>query len=475
MGSHLYRFRSTDRLLGDSAELQEQTIYFARPAELNDPVEGLRDVFWQGDEIIWRNLFRHYLLCLDRACSLLSICGEDHPFDWNAIPVVAFEQPALTAPQSQIIESFLADNVVHSYLQSLAERTTPIRRDELAAHFRALHLFAVCTVYVCYEQHNFVPPHTIKPEIRQQCKAAIAEAARVLPVVKKFEAERAEGERFIEAFYAANKQICEQMDLNNLFSGAVDPSRTNKNFVFLNFPDEYVRQVERLMYPEWYAACFTEDCCNSSLWGHYASNHAGVCLKFRVTINAGRRVIPLSRVTGWGSNGPMHGKIDHEFLRIDYAGKPPPMDFFRSLGRLPMPMLRQFWYSDQSGHRSECGSEVLKGDEEWRKKYWSAFQRNITTKLADWGYEKENRLVLCSSLLDFSDASARMAKYDFADLDAIIFGINTPRAEKIEIRKIVEEKCRASGRRDFKFFQAYYSPRTGKIEHSEMALMAVRR
>ena len=31
-------------------ELEKQTIYFASPEELNDPMEGLRDIVWDGDE-----------------------------------------------------------------------------------------------------------------------------------------------------------------------------------------------------------------------------------------------------------------------------------------------------------------------------------------------------------------------------------------------------------------------------------------
>jgi hypothetical protein len=76
MINHLYRFRSLDRLL-TRGELQNQEIYFANPETLNDPMEGFRDIFWRGDEVVWENLFRHYLLSVDRAFSLLIILGEE--------------------------------------------------------------------------------------------------------------------------------------------------------------------------------------------------------------------------------------------------------------------------------------------------------------------------------------------------------------------------------------------------------------
>ena len=62
--SELYRLRSMTKLFGDFQELEKQSIYFESPGKLNDPMEGFRDIVWQGDRIVWTNLFRHYLYCL---------------------------------------------------------------------------------------------------------------------------------------------------------------------------------------------------------------------------------------------------------------------------------------------------------------------------------------------------------------------------------------------------------------------------
>lgn len=42
MTKHFYRFRSIKALLDDQIELVNQEIYFASPAQLNDPMEGFR-------------------------------------------------------------------------------------------------------------------------------------------------------------------------------------------------------------------------------------------------------------------------------------------------------------------------------------------------------------------------------------------------------------------------------------------------
>ena len=56
----VYRFRSVDALIGSNKELYRQTIYLAKPDQLNDPAEDTINVVWQGDEILWPNLILYY-------------------------------------------------------------------------------------------------------------------------------------------------------------------------------------------------------------------------------------------------------------------------------------------------------------------------------------------------------------------------------------------------------------------------------
>ena len=65
----------------------------------------------------------------------------------------------------------------------------------------------------------------------------------------------------------------------------------------------------------------------------------------------------------------------------------------------------------------------------------------------------------------------RKLKYNFADLEGVIFGINTSLKHKIKIIKIIEEKCKKENRSNFKFFQAYYSKQTGEIEVKELGIL----
>ena len=76
-----------------------------------------------------------------------------------------------------------------------------------------------------------------------------------------------------------------------------------------------------------------------------------------------------------------------------------------------------------------------------------------------------------ATLVGYSDETLRKAKYDFADLQGIIFGIRTPEEAKLKIARIIEDKCHRHGRSDFKFYQAFYSRQKGTIDHGEMRLL----
>ena len=85
----LYRLRSMTKLFGKFQELEKQSIYFATSGELNDPMEGFRDIFWQGDRIVWTNLFRHYLYCLHMTYARIKFVGDSKKIEPQDIPVLS--------------------------------------------------------------------------------------------------------------------------------------------------------------------------------------------------------------------------------------------------------------------------------------------------------------------------------------------------------------------------------------------------
>lgn len=67
-------------LIGEYRELEKQELVLSSPRHFNDPLEGYQDVFWEGDEVLWENLLRHYLLNLQQAAITCALF-DDETFD----------------------------------------------------------------------------------------------------------------------------------------------------------------------------------------------------------------------------------------------------------------------------------------------------------------------------------------------------------------------------------------------------------
>ena len=108
----VYRFRSMEYLLGNKyQELEKQTIYFASPNELNDPMEGFRDIVWRGDIIVWTNFFKHYVYCLNEGYWRHLIAGDSEELDVDDIPILGLWDK-LPIPEKQR----LFDDIWHRFL-----------------------------------------------------------------------------------------------------------------------------------------------------------------------------------------------------------------------------------------------------------------------------------------------------------------------------------------------------------------------
>src|ERR1035438_6483306 len=152
MTQHLYRFRKT--VLGGFQELENQVIYCAPLKDLNDPMEGFKDLFWSGDKIVWRNLLKHYLLCLDHACILFMLNGNSTTIDLAALPALQTDDDLPTQEYKDAFknscEIFFNTPFVPECLDGLASRQRPIRRDELCSYLRMLHCHALNAIATSY-------------------------------------------------------------------------------------------------------------------------------------------------------------------------------------------------------------------------------------------------------------------------------------------------------------------------------------
>jgi hypothetical protein len=87
----------------------------------------------------------------------------------------------------------------------------------------------------------------------------------------------------------------------------------------------------------------------------------------------------------------------------------------------------------------------------------------------DWRYEEEYRLIHTPGEI-VREKSRRKLRYQFTDLEGIVFGIMTPEDAKRDIIRIIEEKYRSENRTDFKFYQAFYSRKDANVDAAKMLL-----
>ncbi|WP_083340943.1 DUF2971 domain-containing protein [Chromobacterium amazonense] len=465
---HIYRFRSIENLLGENEELNKQEIYFAAPNQLNDPMEGMKDIFWQGDAIAWKNFFRHYVACLSNAYMEYAISGEEHFKKWRCIsiknPFFPNEESKLQELQNSIWSKFYSNQNIQEYIKTISGQNFKSRINQVLRHINTIHHLASITIVEEHSIRGFRAPVKIDPDVKENInKQIISEINRCQDIYSITEKD-SNLEAIIERVYLTGKLFYDGLKIATIHNSKSEIYQENLEFIKTHFPEAYLYELEKLIYPDWYTACFMRDCNNSSVWGSYGKNHTGVCLKFKVEKEKdGKLSIKLKR------KHP-HDKLPRieklTFHPVNYNAKHISIDFFRTLGNITH-QAQAHWFLDEDGKRSTCAESNFSSEEQ-RLKYWDNFYKAITVKTKDWRFEKEHRLLLNSMVSDLSDKQYRLATYDLSSLDGIIFGIKTDIQEKLKIIEIIKNKCITEGRKSFTFYQAFYNPQSGKIEHEEI-------
>ena len=464
--------------------MENQSIYFASPEKLNDPLEGLRNIFWQGDQIVWRNFFKQYIYCLLRTTIHQKICGDLITRDKLElfIPVEErrdkFTKETSQSPStnfndllSDIYNRIFVKNELDRLIIELGNINRKVRTDEM------LHYLQIMHSVISYQIHSALVVRGIVQE-NQSPFNKMEPKSQVNSLVNLIQSN----DDNLEKLFEAGNKILNDHILEKISTILSTSQKTTEEYqlsskvvlLLIDFPLSFLNQlVDRLVYPRWYAACFTRECDNSSIWGHYADGHKGVCLIFEANESADgtEPTITLNQLSGFTDKGEVYSDDPMQIHDINYAANDGEIDFFRSIGWLPRPTLEEFWYCDEEGQFSECGLHLQNNNVgAWRTDYWKKFYRDISIKSKDWKYEKESRLILYSLLFELSDKERRTLTYNFNSLKGIIFGIRTSNTDKLKIIETIRKKCQKNNRRNFEFFQAHFDPATESIQKRNLHL-----
>ncbi|MDD9941266.1 MAG: DUF2971 domain-containing protein [Myxococcales bacterium] len=467
----LFRFRSAEALLNDDPanggfeEIERQTIYFAQPETLNDPMEGITDAFWDGDAVLWENLFRHYALSLLWYTSGWLVFDAEEISEAKvgaALTTESLPTDAVRDHYHEFVSGFCSEIRSKELAGVLGQRTVPLRRERLVSLLSLVHGSALHHLFKVLHRHGMYPSELPTHVVPADQVRLFVDAWEAL--VREPPTEEMPVEHVLEIVGRTMNRVNHQLELGML-SRADDKDRARKWIALLaRFPDAYVDAfLSDLHFPPWRVACFSRRCVNASMWGTYGHEHRGAALVFRTHQYDEKRFFRLQGMAGQGSQGH-----ELEVRPVRYRDRPPPLDSFLEIGVLPRAKLEATWMKSEAGVPSTRLAEIADTDA-WRKAHWKKAFERATWKHPDWKHEDELRLIV-SSVFRGDPAPAPLT-YDFQQLEGIVFGMRMKTEDKLRIAQVVEKKCRTEGRSDFRFFQAHYSAQRGEMEVDELTLL----
>ena len=380
--AEFYRFRSINALLGKFQELEKQTIYFASPDELNDPMEGIRDIVWNGDQIVWTNFFKHYIFCLHRIYWLFKTARKPTKLEVDSIPILE-RWDQLTTPLEKILFNDIWDKFyslpnIQGVIEELSNTTHKTKYREIIYYLECIQHFGLLDeIHKSYISHGLIS----ESEISQQPVILDGTVESLLNLIRTVGAT--ENEQLLDSIFQLAEAEHDDIYLKQQHKIRATSTRIPRNndlLMMYDFPRLYVEQLDRLLWSKWYTACFTGSFHNSSVWAKYADGHKGACLIFEDVENDNSTSLKLNYKTSNSSR-------TIPFREVHYADRPGEIDFFRTICRTTVSTLKELWYTDQNGNISECAAHIGSDSDEaaWKELYWNNFFRDVTFKTKDLG------------------------------------------------------------------------------------------
>ncbi len=471
----IYRFRSTENLLGEHRELHFQSIYFANPHELNDPTDGYRDIIWRGDAIVWSNLFKHYIYCVNNIYyKYVILPNKGQPTIEPAdIPIDGRWDTPSTPEQDAIFRIVCHAAFGHLGLagaaQELQNSNNEVRRDDLQAYLDWLNRDLLGLLKGVYEHYSALTHDTTLPPFDPRgLNFPNYQYKPLSHLVRILHGDQEEPE--IDTADLLNRIVSSSLRakyyIQDKFGEEVNKLAEKVSF---DITRDYLDRLPELLIPEWSTACFTTKHNDSTMWSNYADDHKGICLMFQSHTVPNREstphmiLLPTFELAQQAPSGDLStSDIEHltsELHRVRYVASQNQLDFFANLVSLPPATLMKLWYTDDNGNSSNLSSHIDEDefDEEWAENYHDNFWEGILSKNEVWSDECEYRLVTTPVDAFHFKEKSKTLHYRFEDLKGIIFGMRTSDEDKIEVMKSIQRKCREHERSEFNLYQAHYS------------------
>ena len=382
-----YRFRSINQIITKYQELERQTIFFAAPEQLNDPIEGSKDIVWAGTSTNWLSLFEHYVQSLVWAYIETLATGGKRRLELTNIPVCwSYKIPPVyrAIPLINKIVNEIKNNCQMDRLTNqIASYAQQVRHSDLLIYLSVVHSNSLAVIIEAYETNKELL--NIKDcEKRHSISKMLGVNQSLLNISDPLAAETIKTILIENGLFEPLKQTGADTIWSKILS-ATPNSNLNRNlrykyenslktysanednqqrlvldWLVLDFLEMYIDWLEKQLQGKWYTACFMRNWANSSMWGNYADNHKGVCLAFQADNNDRWPSIALKQFSGMTRRSNSIGTEHRDFHptifhKVNYATRPAEMNFFQEIE------MQETAHSDSL--------EI----QHWRRNYWENF------------------------------------------------------------------------------------------------------
>ena len=460
----LYRYRTIKNAL---TEIENRTFHFANREELNDPIEGYVNLYFQGDRPAWEGLLKNYVCSFFMGIEKYLLTSQEksnekkyleeilQDFQSRAIlvDIHAFDDVPLGNHLKNLSERFLDDKLVQKLAKCYGDRKLKCSSKELQLILRAVHhkAFVICMRHL--KSNNLISDFPEDDYYKELPDFPFEAIEKVDSVERKLAVDVAENkcaDRMEQmAFIIKSRHETSFIEKSIPYDHRQQIVWTNIQF---NFPKLYVEQLHDVIYPDGYVICFSipkkDSTMDSAMWGNYAQNHQGICFIYETQ----------------EINGKEYFTVDSkkmEVRKVIYDGDVIERNFFTTLGRLTYTQI-QSWLTGKDNKVSKLIENFSEDNiVPWSEKYWVDYIEKFHRKNSAWEHEQECRILLHDTLYPYNPREKHCLKYDPLALKGIIFGINTSIDKKFEII----QKIRQAGDkfRHVEFLQAEYECDTQKI------------
>lgn len=438
-----YKFRNLESIF-KYKELENQEIYFSSYEDLNDPMEFYQNIVFNGDEIVWHNLFKHYLMSLYLSIQEVVI-RESSDISILKFPTILrtnIDKPKHIYHKDyfyNIYQQLRNNGKYNNIVNKLVNLT--LTKYQLLHLLLLLHLYFIKLILQHIGDINNIYFNAIEQFTFTHLKNLLEQ---------------------IKNNILSHSNILE--NYNSYFSNLkkfIDDGEYS--FIYYDFPYKYIEHLPSLITYKMGIACFTETYNNSYMWSMYADKNNGVALIYKVP----NEYLNLTY--------PNEKKFEpYGLQKVRYGEKREKINFFQYNYMTFYHSYNEFWnYDYLTKTKSKYyknntveDSETIDDNQNIYKEFFDLFDnilKNFIIKTEDWKHEQEYRIL-------HIDPKERKLQYNFHDLYGIIFGIGTPFDAKQKIVNIILEKCKENGRniKDFHFYQAYFDPDKNQIEKYEI-------